>query len=193
MATLDGAAVFLPPLIAVAAAASSLYFSLRGARLQKESLRVQRDNDILSWGNQTIDNLSRLESIAYMDVAHITLVHEFNAKKIEYMAVLSSAIDKGRMYFPNVQREEHGVHKDSAFRGHRRPILDALVGAYSAAEQFKFGDAGAMLKVKDEINLSRRRFVAELQKSVDPDRRLRFLAEHVGADQDEVRVRSSNA
>jgi hypothetical protein len=92
------------------------------------------------------------------------------------------------MYFPNIQKESHGQHKDSAFRGHRRPILDALTDAYGAAAEFKFGDAAQMKRIREEIYLSRRRFVSELQKSVDPDRRLRFLAEHIGAEQvDEVR------
>jgi hypothetical protein len=188
MAMWDNVTTILPPLVAVVAAASSLYFSQRNARIQKESLRVQRDNDILGWGNQTIDNLSRLESIAYMDIEHANLASEFYAKKIEYMAVLSAAIDKGRMYFPNIQKESHGQHKDSAFRGHRRPILDALTDAHRVAADFKFGDAVAMNRIREEIYLSRRRFVSELQKSVDPDRRLRFLAEHIGTEQvDEVR------
>jgi len=177
----------LSPSLAIAGAASSLYFALRSAKIQRESLRVQRDNDVLGWGNATIDTLSKLESIGLIDGSHPELTTQFQLKKVEYMADLSAMIDKGRMYFPNVHKDAHGMHKDSAFRGYRRPILDALADAYRAGERYQFGDSSPMQAVRQEINLSRCRFVSELQKSVDPDRRLKFLAQHAGVLQvDEV-------
>jgi hypothetical protein len=170
----------LAPLVAICAAASSMFFALRGANIQKESLRVQRDNDVLHWGNATIETLSQLESIASVGDSHPELVTRYLIKKLECMAELSAAIDKGRMYFPNVQKDDHGTNKDPAFRGYRRPILDALADAYHASANYQFGDALSMQTVRKEINLSRRRFVSELQKAVDPERRLRFLAQNAG-------------
>src|SRR5262249_40843341 len=152
----DYAKDLISPLIAVIGAGSSLYFALRSARIQKESLRVQRDNDILGWGNSTIEILARLESLAFLDVAHPGMTTQFHTRKVEYMADLSATIDKGRMYFPNVQKDVHGKHKDSAFRGYRRPILDALADAYRESEQYQIRDMAQMQKVREKINLSRR-------------------------------------
>jgi hypothetical protein len=170
----------LPPLVAICAAASSVYFAMRGASIQKESLRVQRDTDVLTWGSRTIETLAKLESISAIGGAHPDLVVRFHVAKIDCMAELSAAIDKGRMYFPNVRKDVHGTNKDPAFRGYRRPILDALADAYHASSNYQYGDAAAMQAIRKEINLARRRFVSELQRSVDPDRRLRFLAQHAG-------------
>jgi hypothetical protein len=168
----------LAPLVSVAGALSAYYFALRSSRMQRENLRIQRDNDVLKWGNDAIDILSKLESMAFVNAVLPELNGEFYNEKRNLMARLSATIDVGRMYFPNVARQTHGTHKDHAFQGFRRVILSTLTHSYSVAKNYKFGEPDDMHAIRVEINMCRRSFVSELQKAVDPDRRLRFLATH---------------
>lgn len=168
----------LAPLVSVAGALSAYYFALRSSRIQRENLRLQRDSDVLKWGNEAIDILSKLESMAFINVTLPEASGDFYNEKRNLMAKLSASIDVGRMYFPNVERDAHGVHKDHAFQGFRRFILSTLTHSYGAAQKYKFGESDDMHEIRKEINMCRRSFVSELQKTVDPDRRLRFLVTH---------------
>jgi hypothetical protein len=177
--------------IAIVALRFSWRTTKRQQRLESENLRILRDNDVLEWGAGAIDILSKLESIAFFDASSPSLSGKFHELKIAYLAELSA--DKGRMYFPNVDSTLVGTQKDEAFRGYRRPILDALASAYHAGQKYEFGNVDQMRAVRDQINGARRRFVTELQRFVDPKRRLKFLASHPGMLQiDEPGTASSN-
>ena len=84
------------------------------------------------------------------------------------MYKLSSAIDRGRWFFPNQWNDEIGLHKEPAYRGLRQPILDHLVAAYDLVKNMKAATDGA--SVSDLVHYQRC-FVSEVQQVLNPRRR----------------------
>jgi len=80
---------------------------------------------------------------------------------------LSALADRGRLFFPNIDPDNGGSDKESAYRGQRPPILDALV--FACHETQRLGEDG----VSGDDSASflrecRRQFVSELQAHLDP-------------------------
>ena len=85
-------------------------------------------------------------------------------------AQLSALIDRGRLFFPNRADGNYGLDKEAGFQGRRHPALDVLVEAYSQIDK-SGAPPGPDREVSDQLTVSRRKFMAEVFKSVDPVRR----------------------
>jgi hypothetical protein len=143
------------------------------SRLAVETLRMQRDNDIINWSNATIDIIAqidvllraggRMENKAFLD------------HRDDYIGQLSANIDKGRLYFPNVEHDTYGIEKESAYQGHRQPILDCLVAIYDAIKDLDVGDSERFANARREVIARKRAFVSEAQSAIEPRRRVLFL------------------
>jgi hypothetical protein len=152
----------------------SALFSWRTMRKQDKrsaiSLRLAHDNDIIRWSDQAIVHLAEAQEmlcekgVSYPDA-------DFRQRRSNCRAQLSAIIDRGRLFFPNVDRgDAHGVGNEAGYQGYRQRVLDALVKAYDL-----LGSAGAQMgpdtTSADKIKDIRRAFVAEIFKTVDPQRR----------------------
>lgn len=87
---------------------------------KKYELTYQYYNDILIWHNQVIEVLTSLR------------LNRPNANlKKQMLSKLSSLIESGRFYFPNIDRKDgFGNQKPIAYQGYRNVILDFLVYEY---------------------------------------------------------------
>ena len=160
--------------IAFIALAFSVWSWANQRRLVLEDLRVRRDDDIIQWSNATIDTISRAELL--LRSAHRYLeTKEYLVLRDESLAALSSAVDKGRLYFPNVEADSYGIEKESAYRGHRQPILDELVAIYDLIKDLDPAVSSGFPAKLDEFAKRKRAFVSEAQSEVEPRRRLTFL------------------
>lgn len=143
--------------------------TIRQTELQAQGLRRQMDHDTLIWGREAIHALAdagdlcdRMNSATFAD------------DQLEIARRISSLVDRGRMYFPNVDakgrglfvKKIHGAHKDPAFRGSRPPILDAMMFAYY--EVRALGNTEVCQGAQDFIWDCRRLLVSELQGHIDP-------------------------
>jgi hypothetical protein len=169
------------PLVSLGGAAVSTYFALRQSRYTKENFRIQLGSDILKWGNEAIELLSQSESLSHHKLDSDEDRTKFCSSRIDLLWRLSACIDKGRMYFPNVDESHFGLHKDKAYRGYRRPILDDLAYVYALAEKYKSANGISISDdgFRQEVNKCRRQFVSRLQDSVDPRRRIAFMEKEV--------------
>jgi hypothetical protein len=170
---IDLAAAF----IAIVALGISIYFGWRPSNIELESLRQQRDNDIIAWSDAAIDACCRAEMVLDPDYAVATSEQEFQVNRLETLAGLSSAIDKGRLYFPNRQDDAYGLEKDAAYRGHRHAALDRLVGVYALLSGVSHAspDRPARSETRERAICYKREFVSIVQSEVDPKRRVHFL------------------
>lgn len=92
---------------------------------KKYELTYQYYNDILIWHNQVIEVLISLK------------LNDTNDELKKQMLVkLSSLIESGRFYFPNIDRKD-GFEKQKpiAYQGYRNVILDFLVYEYQLFEK----------------------------------------------------------
>lgn len=85
---------------------------------------------------------------------------------------VSGLVDRGRWFFPNLWSDEHGQHKEPAYRGIRQPILDCLVDAYRTIEMLRESKDGTYIP---ELVHHQRAFVSEVQQVLDPRRRKREI------------------
>jgi hypothetical protein len=163
--------------IALIALIFSVWSFYHQRRITIETIRVQRDNDVIGWTNGAIDVLVGAEFLL-RDWAHYLSPREFSAKRDDYLARLSAIIDKGRLYFPNFVRDVVGTEMPSAFRGRRHEILDRLVEIYDLIKALDPANPAAIEAVRNELMLKKRAFVSHAQSAVEPNRRLLFLKDH---------------
>lgn len=100
--------------------------------------------ELLLWYEETLSILIRLRFLTEQGC----LDHEVKCK---LLAELSTQIDLGRFYFPNVDKKDGlGSHKPAAFRGHRHVALEFLVFSYDL-----FLEDNAASHLKDALELQR--------------------------------------
>jgi hypothetical protein len=139
-------------------------------QLNIETMRVERDNDLIRWINSVIEIIVEMEFI----------LREWNgpadgktivAKTKPYLVKLAAAIDQGRLYFPKFSLDI--VPEDSTEPeqiGHGPPILDHLIRIYNLVN-----DVDTISEIKParhNLLLMKREFIAAAQAEIEPARRL---------------------
>ncbi|MEH6410800.1 MAG: hypothetical protein V7741_09755 [Hyphomonas sp.] len=156
-------------LVALVSAFVSRAETRRQRRLQTERLRQSIDAASLEWGNHAIDALGRAAMFAR--TRHLQANDgTFAAGKHSLMINLSALVERGRMFFPNLDADNKGMDKDGAYRGHRPPILDAIMWAYFELDALTRDGGPTGDNSADYIDDCRRLMVSELQAHLDPRR-----------------------
>lgn len=119
--------------------------------------------EILNWYSTTLHILKK-----------IALFNEkSDQRKEDLLAKLSTQIDVGRFYFPNIQKDDkYGIDKPSAFRGYRNVIIDTLVFYYHIFEKHDSIDQQERLKVLE------RTFISQVFDQLDPKEYLKQTKKH---------------
>lgn len=141
----------------------------RQRKLQTERLRQSIDAASLDWGNAAIDTLARAAMFAR--TRHLQANDgAFLGNRANLLVAISTLVDRGRMFFPNLDPEKKGAEKEGAYRGHRPPILDALMWAYHELEAMTREGGPSSEDSGQYIDECRRLLVSELQAHLDPRR-----------------------
>jgi hypothetical protein len=167
--------------IAIVALLFSLWTGRRQRRLERETLRLQRDSDIIAWSNACLANLCQAEMLMRPEYAAAISANEFEKQRYEVLAAISCSIDRGRMFFPNREHDRIGLDREGAFRGRRHAVLDRLVWVYDLLEQVGHrspAEASQRLEIREQSITHKRHFISEVQSEVDPRRRISFLEQH---------------
>lgn len=152
----------------------SAYLARRETRrqqmIQTETLRQSIDNASLAWGNNAIDTMGRAAALA--STRHQAPNEAaFQANKANLLTALSALVERGRMFFPNIDPHKKGTDKEAAFQGYRPPILDAVMWVYYEIEALQREGGPTGDNSAEYINNCRRLLVSELQGHLDPRRR----------------------
>ena len=178
---LDSLFAWLQNHIEVVVALSSAVVAVLGAlisrnetrkqrELQMENLRHSVDSQSLGWGNACIDVLNRAAMFARTR-QHQANDASFLQQRVNLMLAISSLVERGRLFFPNIDPHTKGGEKEGAYRGSRPPILDALMFAYYEVEALTRQGGPTADNSADFIDDCRRLLVSELQAHFDPRRR----------------------
>lgn len=138
--------------------------------LQLENLRQGIDAQSLAWGNACIDTLNRAAMFARTRQFQQNDTG-FLQQRVNLMLALSSLVERGRLFFPNINPESFGGEKEGAYRGKRPPILDAVMYAYFEIEALTRQGGPTADNSAEFIEDCRRLLVSELQAHFDPRRR----------------------
>jgi hypothetical protein len=139
-------------------------------RLSVETLRVQRDNDLIKWTNGVIETLVGIEFLLRDWVRQPT---QFLTKRDDYLAQLSAWIDKGRLYFPKFALDIIGPRTEAPPVD--LTIPDRLVEIYDLIKGLDLHHPETIDKTRHELLLKKRAFMSHAQAEIDPHRRVRFL------------------
>lgn len=156
----------------------------RQRKLQTERLRQSIDSASLDWGNAAIDTLARAAMFAR--TRHLQANEGgFLANKANLLVALSILVDRGRMFFPNLNPDKKGAEKEGAYRGHRPPILDTLMWAYHELEALTREGGPASEDSAAYFDECRRLLVSELQAYLDPRRKDEVVERYDDQDNDD--------
>lgn len=164
-------------IFAIIGAISSHLETRRQEKIRVETLRMHVDGASIDWGSHAIDTLGRMIMFAKTRRQQ-TNDQSFETNKVNLMIQLSSLIERGRMFFPNIDPEKKGAEKEGAYRGHRPPILDALVFAYYELEAMSRVQGPTGENTAAFFEECRRLLVSELQAHTDPRRRDMILGRY---------------
>ena len=159
----------LSAIVALVSALVSRGETAKQRKLQTERLRQSIDAASLDWGGAAIDTLARCAIFARTRHMHAN-DGAFLAAKTNMMIQLSTLVDRGRMFFPNIDPEGKGIEKEGAYRGSRPPILDALMFTYHEIEALNREGGLPSEESGAFIDECRRLLVSELQAHLDPRR-----------------------
>lgn len=162
---------------AVVGAIASHLETRRQEKIRVETLRMHIDGASLDWGSAAIDLMGRMEMFAKTRRQQAN-DQSFETNKINLLMQLSSLIERGRMFFPNIDPQKKGAQKEGAYRGHRPPILDAMVFAYYELEAMNRQEGPTGENSASFFQECRRLLVSELQAHTDPRRRDMILGRY---------------
>ena len=135
-----------------------------------------------AWGEAVIDAISEGAALASMGSMEPL---KFFDERERCATKLSSLIDRGRLFFPNLPSSRTAKDKESAYSGRRLPLLDAIVYAFYEVETLGLETD---LDSRTFIVRCRRAFVSELQTYLDPQRTQSILTEEKTAQADEEAI-----
>ncbi len=159
----------LSALVAISSALSARAETRRQRELRTEQLRQSIDAASLDWGNAAIDTL--VKAAAFARTRHMQQNEAtFQGAKTNLLINISALVERGRMFFPNLNEDMKGAEKDGAYRGHRPPILDALMWCHYEMEAMTREGGPTGENSADFFDSCRRLIVSELQAHLDPRR-----------------------
>lgn len=157
-------------------------------KLQVETLRQRIDGASLDWGNEAIDLLGEAGAVAWLCRSNVPET-EIEKARHDVARKISSMVDRGRLFFPNVNPASKGAEKEGAYRGHRPPVLDAMMYAYYEVQEISRSGGPSPQDSANFIFDCRRLLVSELQAHLDPRRR----DEIIGRYEDQNHARKDDA
>lgn len=138
-------------------------------QLQQGAVRVEIDRQSLTWGDEVIDTMAMAGALA--TATRSMTEQDFSEQRDMLAAKLSALGDRGRLFFPNYAPGTKGEYKEGAYKGHRPPILFAVIMAHYQVKLLEFGHLKSGQAAGDYLFQLRRLFVSELQGFLDPAHR----------------------
>ena len=113
-------------------------------------------SELRSWSFHVIEILAKAEYLIRQGK------YDNEAGKPTDIVHLRSLVETGRLYFPNMKRDEYGQHKFPASRGFRHPVLDPIVAAIQIIEDPEYPHRTKILK------LLRKQFISLMDEVLAP-------------------------
>ena len=140
--------------------------------MQLESLRAQRNTDLVDWASETLERLADAHALIRDRRDNLLSDEEYRLRRSQMRARLSASLDRGRLFFPNAPVEGlDESEKEQAFRGKRRPALDAITRAYRIVSDSGKDPKFDLSEGVRNIVTQKRLFISEVFADIDPRRR----------------------
>lgn len=163
--------------VALSAAAVAFWFASRNfsrevlnQRLGMMTTELKYFEDFQKWAVQTADALTEAIHLCDLDPKHVQ-GESFFDRRHRLRITISTLIDRGRWFFPNIEVDDHGTDKEPGYRGYRHELLDGLVSAYRLLPRLDYANKGNNGSVRGDLTACKRHFVGQVQNILDPSKR----------------------
>jgi hypothetical protein len=143
---------------------------LQNQEMNLVATRLRYFEDFRTWADQAVESLTEAIHLCDLDPNKVQDESVFSRRHRLRIAI-SSMIDKGRWFYPNIILDEHGAHKEEAYRGYRHELLDGLVEAYGSLQRLDYENQKNNWSVRKDLTAAKRHFVSQVQIILDPSRR----------------------
>jgi len=161
-------------IVATTAAVAGIVF----AYLQWKKTELRRD-EVFLWSCEVIKSMQSLA--IFCNAKSGDFDDKFMKDKIEKIKIETSIhIEVGRIFFKNTLAYKHGTNKESAYRGLRPEILDAIVTAHQIAMEWPISTSDRKRMIGIVAQKCVREFVSLAQKEVGRSRSVSREASQAG-------------
>ncbi|WP_153304216.1 hypothetical protein [Desulfovermiculus halophilus] len=117
---------------------------------------VEWMQEFRSWAAAVISVMARAEYAT-------SLASLSTTDRAAWRAELSAFADQGRLYLPNIRRDEYGQHKPRANQGYRSAVLDPVVAAVQVLSDQDYDESAY-------LNALRKHFVSQISLVLRPEK-----------------------
>ena len=164
----------LGAVIAFCAMIVTLWFGTRNLKLQVVATELKYFEDFQKWADQLADALTEAEHLCDLDPKQVA-GESFFDRRHRLQITISSMVDRGRWFLPNIVVDDHGADKEVGYRGYRHELLDGPVDAYNCLQRLDCQDREHNKPIRSELTKAKRKFVGHVQRILDPTSRRIFF------------------
>lgn len=143
------------------------YFTHRGVTSQERTRKQQYFSELRHWADEAVYTLSHVVHLSEIDPSLCKEPSFFN-RQHKLKIDISSIVDRGRWFFPNLEHTKYGDWKPDAYQGFRHPAIDTLVYAYKAVHNMDDSNGEKNKQLREPLNEIKKEFVSEIQRLLDP-------------------------
>jgi hypothetical protein len=126
--------------------------------------------DIQKWAIQLADAFTEAIHLCDLDPKRVQ-GESFFDRRHRLRITVSTLIDRGRWFFPNIQVDDHGADKELGYRGYKHESLDGVAMAYRLLQNLDYQNRDNNRSIRDGLTVSKRHFVGQVQKILDTNNR----------------------
>ena len=160
--------------IAFCAMIVTLWFGRRNLKLQIMATELKYFEDFQKWADQLADALTEAEHLCDLDPKQVAGESLFD-RRHRLRIMISSMVDRGRWFLPNIVVDDHGADKELGYRGYRHELLDGPVDAYNCLQRLDCHDLEGNKSIRNDLTKAKRKFVGQVQRILDPTSRRIFF------------------
>lgn len=155
--------------IAAAIAAVSAIESRLKARREVVELQIKYFDNFRKWADASALYLTEAIHLCDLEPDRVT-GETFFDRRHRLRIAISNQTDAGRWFFPNIEVDDYGAHKEPGYRGYRHEVLDGLVTAYRCLDRLDYIKPSNNELIRVELTASKRHFIGQVQHILDPAR-----------------------
>jgi len=126
----------------------------------------QFNSDLRKWADEVIEQMTIAVFLCDLDPSKDEKV--FFSKRHELRHKLSTLLDRGKFFLPNVDKDKHGQHKESAYRGFRSTTLDYVLECQNLVGELNYKNQQPNILLRQKIVDMKKKFVSALSDELDP-------------------------
>ena len=147
------------------------WLNFRRERLNQQlNFKLSRQKyfeEMRGWAVQICDLLTEAIHLCDLDPQRVE-GESFFARRHRLLNAISSMIDRGRWFFPNIEVDDHGADNQLGYRGYRHEVLDGLVAAYTSVRRMDYRVQAKNHSIQTDLTIAKRHFVGHVQAILDP-------------------------